>query len=277
MPAFGALGGMPYWVELTSTCPAKSAHFYSRLLGWEFEGDDYRLARVQGLPVAGIVQQPEEAPFPDTWVTYFLADDLDAEVNHAEELGARILSPISDVRLGRMALLADPSGALLGLIEPPGEEAFVAAGEPGTPVWHELSCTTNYDAVITFYEEFFNWMTHSIDSNDDAGNSDFRYTTALMDGAPFCGVRDVQGQFPPQVPSFWQTYLGVADVQDIAKKVPELGGEVIRGPFNSEFGRMLILSDSTGATVTVCEVAPPVEEGAESDPLHGIDLSQFQY
>lgn len=38
---------------------------------------------------------------------------------------------------------------------------------------------------------------------------------------------------------------------------------------------MSIISDSTGATVTICEVEEAVEEGRESDPLEGIDLSQF--
>ena len=40
------------------------------------------------------------------------------------------------MNLGRMALLVDTSGGLFGAIEPYSEEAFIAAGEPGTPVWH---------------------------------------------------------------------------------------------------------------------------------------------
>ena len=57
--------------------------------------------------------------------------------------------------------------------------------------------------------------------------------------------------------------------------VTELGGEIIREPFESGFGHMSIIADSTGATVTLCEVLPPVEEGRESDPLEGIDLTDF--
>lgn len=273
MPAFEALGGMPYWIELLSSDSARSAHFYSTLLGWECEGEDYRLARKEGLPVAGIVTQPEDAPFPDTWVTYFLADHLEADVERAEQLGARVLSPIADVRLGRMALLADPAGALLGLIEPPGEEAFIAAGEPGTPVWHELTATTGYDNALTFYEELFGWATSTIDGG--AGSA-LRYTTALMDGAPFCGVRDAEGHFPPQVPSFWQAFLGVANADDAARTITESHGEIIREPHDSEFGRMLLASDPTGATITLCEVDPPAPEDiSEADPLHGLDLGEM--
>lgn len=59
---------------------------------------------------------------------------------------------------------------------------------------------------------------------------------------------------------------------DAVAKTQELGGDVIREPFDSGFGKMAIIADPTGATVTLCEVLPPVEEGRESDPLEGFDL-----
>ena len=65
MPAFEAQPGMPYWIELATTEARKSSYFYSRILGWEMgdAGDDdgsasdYRVARLQGMPVAGMVEQ----------------------------------------------------------------------------------------------------------------------------------------------------------------------------------------------------------------------------
>lgn len=275
MPAFEAVGGMPYWIDLTTSDPAKSAHFYSQLLGWEIreevEDSDYRIARVQGLPVAGFIRQPEQAPFPDTWITYFLADDLDQLIARTEELGGRLLGSPAEVQLGRMVVLVDTAGAMFGLIEPRGEDAFIAAGEPGTPVWHQITAVTKFEETVEFYGELFGWATSVVDAGPD-----LRYATALQDGAAFAGVLGAAGQFPPQVPSFWQTYLGVVDVDGAVKQVPELGGEVIREPWDAEFGRMAIIADSTGAAVTICEVDEPVEEGRESDPLEGIDLSQFQ-
>ena len=82
MPAFMAQHGMPYWIDLMSSDVRKSAHFYSELLGWEFEEavPGYRLARCQGLPVAGLIAQPEDSNAADMWVTHFLADDIEAWV-----------------------------------------------------------------------------------------------------------------------------------------------------------------------------------------------------
>ena len=66
---------MPYWIDLATTEARKSSYFYSRILGWEIEdaADDYRVARVQGMPVAGMVEQDA---MPDAWVTYFYTTDI---------------------------------------------------------------------------------------------------------------------------------------------------------------------------------------------------------
>jgi len=71
---------MPYWIDLMTSDVRKSSHFYGELLGWDFEElyVGYRVARVQGLLVVAIVDKPEDSPLPDTWVTYFLGDDIEA-------------------------------------------------------------------------------------------------------------------------------------------------------------------------------------------------------
>ncbi|ALC04662.1 lactoylglutathione lyase-like protein [Corynebacterium deserti GIMN1.010] len=275
MPAFEAMPGMPYWIDLSTSNIAKSSHFYENVLGWDITevNDGYRMARLQGLPVAGLIDQRGEASIPDTWITYFLSFDLDETSKKIAELGGRVLAEPTDVHLGRMALAVDTAGALFGVIEPGSEESFVAAGEPGTPVWHELTTVAKYGEAVEFYEQLFTWTTSTLDSK--AGD-DFHYTTALVDGAAFAGIFDAKGHFPAQVPSFWQSYVGVLNADDAVAKAKEFGGDVIREPWDSEFGRMALIADTTGATLTVCEVAEYVEEGAESDDLFDIDLSAFE-
>ncbi|WKD58503.1 VOC family protein [Corynebacterium caspium] len=253
MPAFRAQEGMPYWAELTSSELRKSTYFYQQLLGWDIADADYRIARASGFPVAGIVPQPDSVLLPDTWITYFYAPKLQDTIARAEELGARVMLPPQEVTLGTIAWLADPSGALLGLIAPSDAGAFVAAGEPSTPVWHELSVTTDFDAATEFYRQLFGWTL-------ETGTG---YAAALQSGAAFAGIADLKGQFPPQVPSFWQSYWGVVDIAAAVAKVPQLKGEVLREPFDSPFGKLAIIADSTGATVTLCEVAEYVEDNTQ--------------
>lgn len=257
MPAFQAQPGMPYWIDLATTEARKSSYFYSRILGWEIgdagEGaagdavNDYRVARVQGMPVAGMVEQDA---MPDAWVTYFYTTDIARDSARVVELGGRVLSEPADVSLGSMALCADVAGGWFGLFQPAGDEAFVAAGEPGTPVWHEYASTSNVRAVADFYGELFNW-----DIVENEG-----YLLVMQDGAAFAGIWDASEQIPADVPSFWSSYLGVANIAETRTKIQEFGGEILRGPENSPFGLLLTAADSTGAVVTLCEVDEPVDE-----------------
>lgn len=267
MPAFAAQGGMPYWIDLRSSDLRKASYFYSQLFGWEInaERDDspYLIARQEGLPVAGIL--PNDGTSPDTWVTYFLADDIEQSLRDIATAGGRTFADPVPAQLGLMAVAADVAGALFGLIEPAGEDAFVAAGEPGTVVWHDYSATSRFSEVADFYRKVFDWDIATLDD----GSGGYGYATALSDGAAFAGIRDAAAAFPPQVPSFWQSFLGVADVDYACRRAAELGGEVIRAPFEAEFGRLAVIADSTGATVTLCAVDKPVfdDELRESDDI----------
>ena len=126
MPAFEAEVGMPYWIDLTTSDPRKSAHFYEEMLGWEISAESaeekpYQMARLQGLPIAGLIPQPEEAPMPDTWVTYFLSKDIAGDCQRAQNLGGRILAAPGTASDGRLWLTFMPGtghriGQALGLL-----------------------------------------------------------------------------------------------------------------------------------------------------------------
>lgn len=242
MPAFEAKPGMPYWQDLASEQPMKAAHFYTQLLGWEVTGESYRVARMEGLPVAGFLQQPY-----DMWVTYFLGYPGEA----IERLGGNVLGT-AEVSLGEMTVCQDPAGALFGLIDPAGEDQFVAAGEPGVPVWHEYVAPSL--SAIDFYGELFDWEIREEDG----------YYLALEEGAAFLGMRLAEGA----PAGAWQTYLGVEDLEWATRKVVELGGQVVAGPAMSPFGPLAVIEDATGAGVFLCEVEKPVfEEINEADSV----------
>lgn len=261
MPAFEAMEGMPYWQDLATSDTMKSTYFYSRLLGWEVSADAYRVARRQGLPVAGFINQLDDPTMPDAWVTYFFTRDAGRDREGVEKLGGKVLAT-AEVSLGEMSLCADPAGAVFGLIEPAGEDQFVAAGEPGTPVWHEYVAVDKARECIDFYAELFNWEVRQSDG----------YYLALRDGAPFLGLRDESFHEDLEgMPGFWETYLGVADARAVARQAAELGGEVLVGPEEHPFGLLVVVADPTGATVTLCEVEEPTfEEVNEAESILGL-------
>jgi predicted enzyme related to lactoylglutathione lyase len=112
--------GRVIWNELLSNDVAAAAEFYGRVVGFDVRtiarsGGEYTLLGHNGKDRVGLLSNP--APDWDpVWLTYFGVKDAVAAAARAEELGGQILVPVSaDVREGTMAVVADPTGALLVL------------------------------------------------------------------------------------------------------------------------------------------------------------------
>jgi predicted enzyme related to lactoylglutathione lyase len=58
------------------------------------------------------------AQMPAHWLPYFAAASTDDTVNRLLELGGEVLSEPMNTDFGRMAVVADPEGALFAVIEP---------------------------------------------------------------------------------------------------------------------------------------------------------------
>lgn len=239
--------GMPCWIDLTSSDAARAAHFYSALLGWEAEdlgADDGHYTKFvsNGRTVAGLIGNPEGSGFPDGWITYFAAGDVNALTEKARLAGAELLvAPFAVSDQGSVAHLADPSGATFGLWQGNKLRGFEAHGEPGSAVWHELM-TRQYQVCVDFYTRVLDWVPQV-----ESDAADFRYTTGLIDGEQQAGIMDAADLLPQGVPSAWGVYFGVADADDAAGRVPELGGTVTAEPQDSPYGRVCTATDPTGA------------------------------
>lgn len=239
--------GMPCWIDLTSSDTAGAVRFYSALLGWETEdlGPDYghyTLFLREGRAVGGLIGNSEGSGFPDGWVTYFAAADVLGLTELAARAGAEILvAPFAVSDQGSVAHLADPSGATFGLWQGNKLRGFGIHGEPGAAVWHEL-VTRQYRQCIDFYTRIFQW-----EPQVEADTEDFRYTTALLDGEQHAGIMDGALFLPEGRPSAWGVYFGVADADEAATRVAELGGTVTVEPQDSPYGRVSTATDPTGA------------------------------
>jgi uncharacterized protein len=111
------------WCELMTTDVEAAKRFYGSLFGWELEdknltGMPYSVATAGGAPIGGIMGKPPgmEA-VPPHWGSYITVDDVDATAKQAEELGAQICLPPTDIpTVGRFCMLRDPQGASIAII-----------------------------------------------------------------------------------------------------------------------------------------------------------------
>jgi predicted enzyme related to lactoylglutathione lyase len=112
--------------ELLAANDRAAATFYASLAGYRADAvarrnGHYVLLRAGGTVRAGILQRPSEEIQP-LWLTHFLVDDPAGAGATAEKLGGRIILPASpSLREGSMAVVTDPTGALLALSRPQTE------------------------------------------------------------------------------------------------------------------------------------------------------------
>ncbi len=120
-PGAGLIGapGSVTWAELASRDPADAGDFYSRTLGWSVrhlplsETGAYTTFGSEDEDWGGMLTMDEQwQDIPPHWVLYFAVEDADSASEQADELGGSVIVPPFDVpEVGRLAMLADPSGA----------------------------------------------------------------------------------------------------------------------------------------------------------------------
>ena len=112
--------GRVVWNELLAEDEGRAAKFYSALAGLEISpvarrGGEYIVMRAQGRDRAGIMERPDNRVSP-LWLTHFAVADVNAAARRAAELGGRVLlAPAPELRDGMLAVVTDPSGAVLAL------------------------------------------------------------------------------------------------------------------------------------------------------------------
>lgn len=242
--------GLPGWADIAVADLGPTQRFYGGLLGWELDTDGpdgYVTARLDGQPVAGI--HVVDVPHPAAWCLYLATDDVAASTERAVAAGATVLTGPAQVRdLGRIALLADPTGAVVGLWEAGAHTGWGVTDRPGAYVWAE-QMSNDQPAALRFYTELFGY------EQQDLSAPDFTYTALSVEGAPAMGV-GAYGAGAGDVPAAWTWYVGVEDADGVAPRVAELGGQVVSGPEDTPYGRMLLVQGPSGEVVALVQQVP---------------------
>ena len=161
--------GTPSWADNASADPEGAAQFYSQLFGWDTEDvmppeadGRYFMARLRGKDVAALGSQPMEG-VPALWNTYVTVDDVEATAEKVKDAGGTVMMEPFDVfDAGRMAVFADPSGAVFMAWKPNQSIGAYIVNEPNTLSWNELA-TRDPDGSKEFYGKVFGWQTNDMD------------------------------------------------------------------------------------------------------------------
>ena len=114
--------GTMCWADLSTPDPAGATAFYKQVFGWDFTTgqDDYLHIKNGEAFIGGIPPAVHLNPHaPPHWMTYFTVVDCDASAAQAKSSGANLyMGPMSIEKVGRMAVVADPQGAVFALFQP---------------------------------------------------------------------------------------------------------------------------------------------------------------
>jgi uncharacterized protein len=269
--------GVPCWVDTAQPDPEAAVAFYSGLFGWEFEDamppdgpQRYFMGRLPGGDVAAVASQPEGAP-PVAWNTYIWVEDADETVAKARAAGGSVRMDPADVGdAGRMAVLADPSGAAFSLWQPKQFRGAAVVNEHASLNFNGLH-TRDLEGAKAFYGAVFGWEALEVGSFKawalpaygdflEARNPGMRAGMAEM-GAParFEEVVATVIEIPadqPDTPAHWDVTFAVDDADAIAARATELGGRVLVPPLDAPWVRMTVIADPQGATFTASKFVP---------------------
>ena len=247
------------FAELATPDLAAAKRFYGGMFGWTFrairdDGNAYAEASLDGELVAGISQRPlrpgrVQQP---SWLSVLAVADVDAARALAVAQGARVLvEPHTHAGRGRAAVLADPQGAVFGILasssaDPPDELAA-----PGEWIWRTLF-TRDHDAAAAFYQNLFDFeVFYAPQANTTSGAP---MQSILASGgfarASANGLTPAGSSARPH----WLGYVRVLSASAAVARAVELGGKVLLAPRPDRHGGLLaVVADPQGAPVGLME------------------------
>jgi predicted enzyme related to lactoylglutathione lyase len=244
------------WVDLGTTDQEGAKAFYAGLFGWEYEdmpigdGANYTMCRIEGKDVAAIATQSDQERqqgIPPHWNSYVTAHDLDERTARIGELGGNVIMPPFDVlEAGRMALAADPTGAVFLMWQPKNHVGAGLVNVPGALTWSELG-TTDPDVAKRFYGDLFGWTYEDLDMNGQG-----TYTIVKNGDRSNGGIRSLSPQ-EQGMPPFWLAYFATESCHESAAAAQKQGGRVLVPRMQVQAGAFSVIADPQGAAFAVFE------------------------
>ena len=250
------------WADNTSTDAEAAKSFYMELFGWDkidepIGGDMfYTMFQNQGEHAAGfaaMMPDMQAQGIPSHWTNYVSVDDVDALADVVTANGGTILfGPMDVFESGRMLHFTDPTGAQLGLWQPKNHIGAGIVNTVGAMCWNEL-LTWDTAAAREFYTALFGWE-YTVDENG--------YIMISNRGRNNGAMMQMDESFG-EMPSMWQPYFTVADIDASIGQASNSGGTIIIPKTVAPgAGHFAYLSDPAGAHFYIIQLiqAEPWEE-----------------
>lgn len=268
-PTFTLLPTLPghfHFADVHTTDVEASKSFYADLFGWSYQEipgapNRYVMADIDGrgkAAITGLTDEQRAEGVPAHWLAYLWVEDINASYAKVAELGGTCLyEPVEVFDFGFMALVQDPTGAMLGLWQDKRADTTVK-DEAGSPFWYELH-TTDVDAAIAFYAGLVGWRTDPIDMGHDIAYHLIvpEQVDELQRNAGGI-MQQTSHDTEAGAPSQWYVYFNVDDCDAAFARAQELGAKPVMEPHDIPgAGRSCWVADPQGAYMALMKPEPP--------------------
>jgi len=248
------------WVELATSDPNAAKTFYTQLFGWTYDdhpmGPDmvYTMLKLDGKDVGAMYKLMTDQVaqgVPPNWLSYISVTSADEATEKAKGAGATIIKePFDVMRVGRMSLIQDPTGAVFANWQAGEHRGAGIYNVPGSFCWNELM-TTDTSKDKEFYTSVFGWGA------DTQNFGDLEYTMFSNGDRPAGGMLAITPEMGP-IPPNWLVYFAVDDCDAKLQKATELGAIVMKPADDIPgIGRFAILTDPQGAAFAIIKLENP--------------------
>ena len=248
-PTLKHIPGKFVWFELVTGDPVAAQRFYGSVFGWTYQkvsgaAENYALVRNQGRAIGGIFRPavPSGRTVGARWLSYASAANLEQTVKDMTATGASVLvRPTKVAGRGMHALVADPQGAIVGLMQsesgdPPDDP--VAAGDF---FWVDLYAR-DPEAAARFYKQ----LGYDVFIEDVTGDDRLILSSK---GIARAGIMRLG---PGDGDPLWLPYVQVDDVPTTLARVRASGGKVLRAPEPAVLdGQFAVFADPQGAVLGI--------------------------
>jgi uncharacterized protein len=265
--------GVPCFVDTLTPDPEATKRFYGDIFGWDYSGPgpipgdppgEYFVAELGDRDVAGIGLPAGGAlPGPAAWNTHVSVDSADDAADTARRAGGSVIvEPCDAPPAGRLAVIADPTGAVVCLWQAGARPGAGVVNEPSAWAMSMLN-TDDPERAEAFYGELFGWRAESFDVGPGAEVWLWRLS-GYVGGEPQQPVpRDVVATMARIAPRDagttpgWSVDFWIDDADAAAHRAPDLGGTVVAAPHEMAGFRRTILADPHGAVFSASQLLAP--------------------
>ena len=140
------------------------------------------------------------------------------------------MEPFDVFDAGRMAVFADPSGAVFMAWKPKQMIGAYIVNEPNTLSWNELADPRPGRARRSSTAKVFGWQSADMDFGGGTYTVWYPPGVEPAQGNGVGGMIEMTGdQWPEDVPPNWLVYFAVEDTDATVEKAKELGGTQVVG------------------------------------------------